>query len=239
MKPLPSIILLFMLGLLMTRPGMAEPRFFNAEYVVHANGFKVGEMTRRYKQADDGQLRFETHMVTTGLLALFNKDEIHMSSNWRDIDGQLTPMKYHASYTGRKKDREEILNFDWETSKATSHYKGETRTIKLDQLLYDKLNYQTALKRDLARGLKKLHYRIIDRGRIRDYQFEVLGEERMVTSLGEFTAIKVARDETTFWCAVELDYLMVKIEQVKDDYTLTSYITAGHFSKTEASSSGD
>lgn len=225
----PPLFLLLLSTLLATAPSQAEPRFFEAQYVVHANGFKVGEMSRALLPGKDGGQRFETHMITTGLLALFNKDEIHMHSEWRETEGELQPLGYQASYTGRKKDREEILDFDWEHQLAVSRYKGETRKIKLDQPLYDKLLYQSVLKRDLARGAQQMEYRVIDRGLVKTYRFEVQGRERMVTELGELDTIKVSRGSTTFWCAVELDYLMVKIEQSKDDYNLTSYITSASF----------
>ena len=58
-----------------------------------------------------------------------------------------------------------------------------------------------------------------DYKKMKEYYFEIMGEERVYTSLGSFKTIKVQHKRykkeknITLWCAPELNYLPVKIIQ--------------------------
>ena len=93
----------------------------------------------------------------------------------------------------------------------------------------DKLLYQITLMIDLMQGREKPQYAIADGGTLKDYDFSVLGEEKIDTPLGKLDTIKLKRIDdkrhTVIWCAKSLDYLPVRIEQVeKDDANLAMMI---------------
>ena len=99
----------------------------------------------------------------------------------------------------------------------------------------DKLSYQLALMQKLdQQPEKKFSFKIADGGKMKEYQFDILAEERVFTSLGSFKALKIKhrrhhQDKTlTLWCVAELNYLPVKIIQEETDKptfisTLISY----------------
>jgi hypothetical protein len=194
---------------------------YRAEYTVHADGFKVGEMTRSLQQ-EDGNWVLENTLHTTGLVALFKKDRL----TERSVMGAAgQPLEYVYRYSGRNKEVVERLTFDWNDHQAASLRDGRTRYMAIKDGTFDKLAHQVALRRDLARGLTRMAYAVADRSKVETYEFEVVGKERLVTSVGTFDTVKVKKGTTMLWAAPELDYLVVQIVQ-KEDHTLSSYITA-------------
>ena len=85
----------------------------------------------------------------------------------------------------------------------------------------DKLLYQLTMMLDLKAGRKKLQYEIADGGTLKDYEFNVIGEEEIDTPMGKLHTVKLERvndvRHTTIWCAESLEYLPVRIEQVEKD----------------------
>lgn len=202
---------------------LLEP--YTAEYTVHLNGFKIGELTRKLEPGANGTWVLENTMYTTGLASVFKKDRVTETSVWKPGEENPIPLTYKAHYTGRSKDVTEGLTFDWDRGIVTSLRDGKETAVPLHKGVLDKLMYQIVLRHDLARGRKDISYEVADRGKIENYEFEVLGKEKLVTVLGELDTIKVRKGTTTFWCAVELDYLLVQLVQEEDSHKVASYIT--------------
>ncbi len=119
----------------------------------------------------------------------------------------------------------ERLRFDWQERTVASLREGEETEVAVRPGILDKLLYQVALERDLSAGEKHLEYTIADRGKLKTYDFDVVGREQVVTALGTFQTIKVRKEDVTLWVAPALDYTVVQLVQEKEDYTVASYIT--------------
>lgn len=219
--------ILFLCMLLNTAAGLADtyqPLPFTARYSVHLDGFKVGELERRLYVEPDGRHVLEQIMETTGVVALFKKDRLVERSAWIHEGGQAIPLGYHAHYTGRAKDTEERIDFDWQQQTATSQRRGKTKELPLVAGMTDKLMHQIMLHSDIATGKECLEYTIIDRNKVKTYAYEALGTEALVTARGMVNTIKIKRKDTTFWLAPEWDYLLVQLLQENDDGTIATYI---------------
>ena len=107
--------------------------------------------------------------------------------------------------------------------------------MPVPQKTVDKLSYQISLMLKLAgKPEKHFSFHVADGGKLKEYQFEIMGEERVYTSLGSYKALKIQHQRyqkdknITLWCAPELNYLPVKIIQEETDKptfisTLISY----------------
>ena len=77
-------------------------------------------------------------------------------------------------------------------------------------------------------GRQNLRYTIADGGKIKDYNFEILGEETLSTPLGKLDTVKLerhkpnSRRKSTLWCAKKLEFLPVKVENVEKDGRITT-----------------
>jgi hypothetical protein len=128
---------------------------------------------------------------------------------------------YERNIFGIKKN--ETLTYDRSAGVANYQKKKKQRQVKLDSDYLDKLTYQIQLQRDLIRGKTPLQYQVIDRGKIKQYNFEIIGEEIVDTALGPINTVKVHRirkdsdRETYLWFAPQMNYLLVQIWQNEDD----------------------
>lgn len=137
-------------------------------------------------------------------------------------DNNVVPQhyEYHRKVIGSNKDT--VLQFDWDSSSVSKASKKQPKTMPIPAGTQDKVSYQTQLRLDLATGKQKLSYQVADGNKIKTYPFIIVGTETVETAIGTFEAIKIQRDrgtdskrETFLWCAPELDYMVVKLQQVE------------------------
>lgn len=125
--------------------------------------------------------------------------------------------------------KNESLTYDQSAGIANYRGKKKQRQIRLDGEYLDKLTYQVQLQRDLIGGMTPLQYQVIDRGKLKQYNFEITGEEIVNTALGPINTVKVHRvredsdRETYMWFAPQMNYLLVQIWQDEngDDHRIT------------------
>lgn len=205
------------LALSFALPASAQlPQPFNATYQAKFKGFGV-TATRSLKARDDGQL--ELRFKADSMFAKINE---FSHFNWLD-NGQLQPQRYEYHRTGLGRDRHAQLSFDWAAQQVTNDVQDKAWKMALPAFAQDKLSYQLQLRHDLINGRQDLSYSIADGGRLKSYQFVVLGEEIVQTPLGKIKAVKVKRvrenseRQTHIWLAIDWDYLIVRIHQTEKD----------------------
>jgi len=206
------------------------PRTFEAHYSLYRTGAKVAEMLRVFTRLENGQYRYRSETRTTGLFAIFRKDHVVEQSDWLFRNGELRPLEYLYEHSGGKKDRNVAVTFDWDAQRITNTVNGKSWRMPAEPNVMDKLLYQLAIMHDLKARRSPLAYTVADGGKIKTYNFELLGEEIIHTPLGEFSTIKVSRQrsdsrrETVFWCAEKLQFLPVRVENIETDGGKTTVI---------------
>jgi hypothetical protein len=200
---------------------------YRADYVVQLNGLKVGELQRSLQRQDNGDWLIQTRARTTGLASWFKPDTAIELSTWRMVDGWPRPLQYSYQYRGRSKDILERLEFDWQNGILRSTRDSKQTQLELEARVLDKQIFEIAMQQAIAQGTQSDSFRIAHRGRIIDYEFAVIGSEKLhIRALGRIDTFKVQRGNTMLWLAPEHDYLIVKIEQQDGHNTATSYLSA-------------
>lgn len=137
-------------------------------------------------------------------------------------DNQIRPdrYEYHRTVLGSKKDA--VLQFNWNTGTVLNDIKKKPWTMDTPVGTLDNLSYQMQLRLDIASGKEELVYQVADGGKLKTYPFKRIGHDVIKTSLGSFNTVKIQRDrgpnskrETFIWFAPELDYMVVKLQQVE------------------------
>ncbi len=128
--------------------------------------------------------------------------------------------EYHRKLIGSNKNA--VLQFNWSTQTVLNDIAKKPWTMDVSPGTQDSLSYHMQLRLDLAAGKKELLYKVADGGKLKTYSFIHLGTETVTTPVGTFEAIKVQRDRGTdskrntyIWCAPELNYMVVKLQQVE------------------------
>jgi len=190
---------------------------FNAEYSLIRNGITLGISTRTLSVAPNDTYIYSSTTQATGIIAWFVKDHINEQSTWRFDGNQLRPLEYVYDRYGGSKTRRVKLVFDWQHQTVTNTIDGESWRMEIPANAQDKLVYQLSIMYDLLNGKKELDYKIADGGKLKDYTFDIQGEEVLNTDLGRLKTIRIQRigdkRDTTVWCAPQLSYLPVRLEQ--------------------------
>jgi len=207
----------------MWQPVVADPLLqeFDVVYTFTRNGMNIGKLNHSLHAASDDKYVLESVSEATGFISLFVRDKIIERSIWTYINGKPRPLQYIYHRNGGSKERNVKLSFDWKEGVVTNTINNDPWQMHIPPAAQDKLLYQLMLMIDLKAGKKKLHYKIADGGRLKDYEFVILGEEKIDTPVGKLDTLKLQRVDdvrhTTIWCAKSLDYLPVRIEQVERD----------------------
>ena len=203
------------------------PDDFSAHYAVSINNLKIGESEVVLEAQDDGRHLYRSLARSTGIAKLFRADQVRESSRFLLHRGRVRPLEYRFDHTGGKKERHALLMFDWQAQKVANTVEDHTWEMNIPADALDKLIVQLAVMMDLGSGKRRLSYAIADGGKLKEYQFAVVGDEAVQVPAGKFATLKVQRlrkdnDRTThFWCAPALGYLPVRIEQIEHEDGVT------------------
>ena len=204
--------------------GARDLRPFTAIYEVHHSGARVGETTLSLSRSpDSAHWEFHSRTQPRGLAALIRRRDVVETSLF-DVEGErLVPRSYFFDEGAGDGKRDSRIEFDWSAAKAQGRYGKEDKEIALSDGMLDRLLVQLAIMGDIAAGDLPQAYTIVDRNATKTYDFTLVGEEMLPTPAGQFDTVKVRRQRpgssraTLIWAAVELDYLPVKMVQLKDD----------------------
>lgn len=221
LTPVLSVVSAFFLFCLLSTPLLAETATplsllpYQVSYSATFNGMPI-DAERQLIKLEHGY-RLETSasnfigkMRETELLHLDPEGGIR-------IDGFTST----RSFFGSK--RKEQLVIDHQDNKAIYTRKKKKREMVLQPNYLGPISYQLQLRRDLAQSDVPLEYTVIAHGKIKNYQFERLGDEVINTGLGDISASKIRRvrdnqeRETIFWMAEEFAYLPIKVWQREED----------------------
>jgi hypothetical protein len=191
------------------------PVIFTANYKANIKGFAV-KASRELKILDSGE--FALSFNATSWAAKVEESSIF---NWKE--GKVHPISYRYFQTAFGKEREQSLAFNSTDNTINSDNNGEKRVITQITHTLDKLNYQLQLQQDLLANHSGFEYTVVNKGNLKNYRFETLGEETIDTNSGSLNTIKIKvirenQEKTTYiWFAKDWNNLLAKLEQYNGD----------------------
>jgi hypothetical protein len=208
MIPLPLRTLLIGTLTLASLPALAlEP--FVATYQAYNEGKLAGAAKMQVVQTEDTRWRVDLGIRGTRGFAWLAGLNIEQSTVFDTRDEQYRPLSQatvkHAVFTGKKMSGV----YDWQARSARWQgdiKKTRTAAIPLQDGDMSALLVNLAVIRDAQPG-KALSYRVVDNGRVRDYQYAVAAQTEIVNVDDlSYDAMRVARtnggnDKTIFWVA--------------------------------------
>jgi len=202
---------------------------FNANYSVTKDGLPIASSKRSLTRVDTSTFEFTSETKSVGVAKFFSDAHIYELSRWNMDNGRIRPQKYLYKNQSSQKKRLVELVFDWDKNIITNIINGSPWTMAIAPDVKDKLSYQIQITLDLNNQSipKELSYKVADGGKIKTYRLQVHGIEVLEINGRQYNAIKLSRKNkdriTTFWCAVKLMHLPVKItQQLKDGSVITA-----------------
>ena len=218
MKQLSRIILALMLAAAFVLPSARA-----SELIPHRAEYKVkisvvsGQLNTELKATNTGYAA--THVIKpTGLSRMITHGTISVSSTFRADANGVKPVTYHAVDTIGD-DPETHIAFDWNTNEASGTVGDEDVLLHLDGVAHDSVSIQYALMHDLLNGGPDSTYVLFDVDKMRVAEVRDVGTKRVKTKAGQYDVVGIQHQKqgssrvTTLWCARELGYLPVIIEQ--------------------------
>ncbi|MBW3568321.1 MAG: DUF3108 domain-containing protein [Proteobacteria bacterium] len=222
--------------LLLPFPALAALPEFSAEYDFERGRMKIGETRLQLENSQDHIYRYTSRAKATGFVRLFVKDVIKEESIFRFEDGKFWPVSYEYRQENSSKNRNEDIAYDWTDGIAQVDYRGHRSNPELKPGTLDRFLLQLAITAEARNGNVDRIYRVLDNGRVKEYQLQSHGLESVATPAGRFDALRVMRVDgdsdkhLRMWLAPSLDYLPVKIEQEKNnEETLRLTLKRFHF----------
>lgn len=216
----------------------ASPVLAETALTPHTAQYKVkisvvsGQLNTELRRTADGYVA--NHVIKpTGLSRLITRGTMDVTSTFSSEADGVRPIRFQSVDTIRD-DPDEDLTFDWTTNEVSGTVGEENVLLQLEGIAHDSVSIQYELMHDLLNGGPDEQYVLFDVEKMRIANVSIGGEKKIKTKAGTFTAVGIQHQKegssrtTTLWCAKELDYLPVVIEQhrkgkLKFRATLVSY----------------
>jgi len=213
-----TVSLIFLIASAITQTSFAElPQPFEATYKAKYRGIGV-TATRSLTTLADGNQQFS--FLADSLIAEMQEST---QFQWSETD-HIVPLHYSYERSVMGSKRQAKLTFNWQKGKVTNNVEDKPWDMSVPVGALDKLSYQLQLQADLINGKPLSGYEVADGGKLKRYDFEIVGEETLKTRAGKFEVVKVRRlrdqDEerqTVIWFAKNWNYLVVRLQQEEDD----------------------
>ncbi len=205
----------------------ALPDAFTADYSVERGSMTLGKLYASLKYTGNNY-EYSKYTKATGVAALLTGIKITENTNGRLSGLEVIPQNYLFNQSRRSKSRVDKAEFTG--GKAVGSYKDNPYNVVIPNGTQDRASMELVLARDIAQNKAQLKYNVFERGKVKQYSFQKMGNEKISTPAGEFTAtkVKVVREgnkrETIFWLAKKIDYLPVKIKHTEKGEVITTVL---------------
>ncbi len=194
---------------------------FSAQYTVLHKSDPVGIATRELSYQTDGSINYlyKTHVQWL----IFSQTRSETSILTID-NNKVVPQHYIYTREGTGKDKRYEWRYNAKENKAEDISQKRVHSIDFSHHLQDKLSYHLQHRLNLIANGKQERYVysvISTSGSVRDYIYQFDGEEELILPYGLIKTIRLKREVkekeriTYAWFAPELDYLLVKLYQIK------------------------
>jgi len=213
---LAALAVLFAVFFAESTAGAADLTPHRAQYKVKISVVS-GQLNTELRAIDAGYVA-RHGIKPVGLSRILTNGTMRVSSEFTAGTDGVMPVKFHEVDT--IKDEPEVrLSFDWTTNVASGTVGKEDVTIQLDGISHDNVSIQYALMHDLLNDQTKDTYVLFDVDKMRVAHIRNIGTKQVKTKAGKYDVVGIQHQKegssrvTTLWCAPELGYLPVIIEQ--------------------------
>ena len=194
---------------------------YRATYTLLHKSDPIGTAIRELSYLNDGKIKYHYETDISWLIFSDKRSEtaiVNIKNN------QVIPLSYDYQREGTGRDKYYQWQYNLAEKTATDVKNNKKITLDFTDGLLDKLSYHLQNRIDLINKpeQKRFVYPVIStRGSIKNYQYLYDGEEELILPYGLVKTIRLKREIvdkkriTYAWFAPELNYLMVKLYQVK------------------------
>jgi hypothetical protein len=210
--------LAMLLAVTSTWAGSPELRPFSASYSITGGSAEV-----QLQPLGDERWSYQLRLKPNIFMRLFDTPAELSRSVFSIQDGRVIAQQFMAE--DRNSDKNQSLLFDWNRGRVTGTFERAPVDLPTQPGLLDSLSMQVALMNELQAGRTPQQFVLVEKGRIREYNYTMEGSANLTTAVGEYRTVIYrntrpgSKKSTWFWCAPELGHLPLKVER-RDGKTL-------------------
>jgi hypothetical protein len=197
------------------------PQPFKITFDVEWRGMGAGTSTLQLVRKNATEYTYSSSNIARGIFRFAIPDTVTQTSDFSIVDGKVRPSIYVGDDGSSDTARDVSLKFDWSTRRVTGIAEDKPVDEPLEPGVQDSLSVQIALMCALAAGQSPKSFQLIDKDKVKEYQYAHEGNASLETPAGKLdTVIYTSQREganrlTRFWIAPSLGYLPVRAEQVR------------------------
>lgn len=192
--------------------------------VPHTARYKIkisiasGTLHTVVRESDDGFVA-NSIIKPTGLARIIARGSIEENSRFVVTDEGVMPMIYSSSDTLSSDEKDMDFVFNRDENRVSGNVNDELYEYPLDVEVHDRVSIQYQLMHNLLTGTPDADYALLDGDELKMLQISKMETKRIKVPFGTFDAVGIrhqavnSKRVTTLWCAEELGYLPVMIEQ--------------------------
>ena len=194
---------------------------YRATYTLLHKSDPIGKAIRQLTYLDNNKIKYH---YQTDISWLIFSDKRSETAIVKIENNQVIPLSYDYQREGTGRDKSYQWQYDLAGKTATDLKNDKKITLDFTEGLLDKLSYHLQNRLDLMSNpkQKRFVYPVISaKGSIKNYHYQYDGEEEIILPYGLVKTIRLKREViekkriTYAWFAPELNYLLVKLYQVK------------------------
>lgn len=203
----------------LTATPLTAPAPFEATFAVTWKGMNAGTSSLALTRTDGGGYRYTSRNLARGIFKVAIPDAVTQTSEFRIDDGRVVPSAYRADDGSSDTKRDITLDFDWNKGRITGTAENEPVDLPIERGTQDPMSIQIAQVVAASQETAPTTIKMVDKTKVKDYEFSREGKARIKTKLGELdTVIYVSRRPgsdrlTRLWMAPSLGYTPVKAER--------------------------
>jgi len=111
------------------------------------------------------------------------------------------------------------FKFDWANAVVSGEINDEDFVFEFEGKIHDRVSIQYELMHNLINGVNGTEYALLDGDKLKQLRVTNIGMKTIKTPFGQFEAVGIQHQAqnssrvSTLWCAPELGFLPVLIEQ--------------------------
>lgn len=197
----------------------AAPTAFQAQYAVQKSGMTLGTMQATLSYSGN-TYTYQKSTKTNGLAALLSGDTLNERSQGSKQGVQLSSNQYLHHHKSKRKDKRDQFSFTTPTQ-VQGQYKDQAYQLQVPAGTVDPALLELHVMDDIATN-RPLNYNVTERGKLKQYQFQKLGQETINVPAGQYQCekVQVVRDggkrQTVLWLAPALNYALVQVRHTDD-----------------------
>jgi len=199
---------------------------YSALYDLRRKGKNVGKAHRKLEASDENKWLLSMKSEASVMIVKFKYSQ---QTNFSWVNNKPRPDNFIQTDTNNfRSTKVHKQNFDWQQMQETGSYKKKKWQLALKPEIQDRQTSILSLRVDLlaqncsTQSSETYRYPVSYKGKLNDDVYQFIAEETIQTPEGEFQTLKFEKTHKNkrrisyFWLAKKLDYIPIRIQQIKE-----------------------